>query len=152
SNSAELAKCSCFVLGDRAATPATFSGCAAQRPNILCTAWTIHSLGIRGLMMKASVVLRDVAHAEGVQGAVDNFVDKRWKGGPSTEFFPVDGFRDRFQNDRGISVHLVRERDEKLTAFGKATLDDRYLLEGESYQDLFARVAAHFADDSAHAQ
>lgn len=102
--------------------------------------------------MKASAVLRDVAHAEGVQGAVDNFVDKRWKGGPSTEFFPVDGFRDRFQNDRGITVHLVRERDEKLTAFGKATLDDRYLLDGESYQDLFARVAAHFADDSAHAQ
>ncbi len=26
--------------------------------------------------MKASAVLRDVAHAEGVQGAVDNFVDK----------------------------------------------------------------------------
>lgn len=102
--------------------------------------------------MKASAVLRDVAHAEGVQGAVDNFVDKRRKGGQSTEFFPVDGFRDRFQTDRGITVHLVRERDEKLTAFGKATLDDRYLLDGESYQDLFARVAAHFADDSAHAQ
>ncbi|WP_438264110.1 ribonucleoside-diphosphate reductase subunit alpha [Aquibaculum sediminis] len=49
-------------------------------------------------------------------------------------------------------VHMQRERDARLTRFGKATLDDRYLLEGESYQDLFARVAAHFADDSAHAQ
>ncbi|WP_437124255.1 ribonucleoside-diphosphate reductase subunit alpha [Aquibaculum arenosum] len=47
---------------------------------------------------------------------------------------------------------MHRERDGLLTRFGKATLDDRYLLEGESYQDLFARVAAHFADDSAHAQ
>jgi hypothetical protein len=32
-------------------------------------------------------------------------------------------------------------RDALLTDFGKATLDDRYLLPGESYQDLFARVA-----------
>ncbi len=43
-------------------------------------------------------------------------------------------------------------RDEKLTVFGKATLSDRYLLPGESYQDLFARVAAAYADDDAHAQ
>ena len=42
--------------------------------------------------------------------------------------------------------------DPALTAFGKATLEDRYLMPGESFQDLFARVAAHFADDSAHAQ
>ena len=60
--------------------------------------------------------------------------------------------RDRFQNERGIAVRLDRGRDAKLTAFGKATLADRYLLPGESFQDLFARVAAHFADDSAHAQ
>ena len=36
--------------------------------------------------------------------------------------------------------------------FGKATLTDRYLLPGESYQDLFARVACAYADDIAHAQ
>ncbi|MDX1424558.1 MAG: ribonucleoside-diphosphate reductase subunit alpha [Kiloniellales bacterium] len=60
--------------------------------------------------------------------------------------------RDLFQNERGIAVRLERARDAKLTAFGKATLSDRYLMEGESYQDLFARVAAHFADDTAHAQ
>ncbi|HKY94154.1 MAG TPA: ribonucleoside-diphosphate reductase subunit alpha, partial [Kiloniellales bacterium] len=47
---------------------------------------------------------------------------------------------------------MDRARDALLTAFGKATLSDRYLLEGESFQDLFARVAAHYADDSAHAQ
>jgi len=60
--------------------------------------------------------------------------------------------RDTFQNERGITVRIDRARDEKLTAFGKATLQDRYLMNGESFQDLFARVAAHFADDSEHAQ
>jgi len=60
--------------------------------------------------------------------------------------------RDVFQNERGIKVRLDRTRDARLTAFGKATLNDRYLLPGESFQDLFARVAAHFADDTAHAQ
>jgi ribonucleoside-diphosphate reductase alpha chain len=43
-------------------------------------------------------------------------------------------------------------RDALLTAFGKATLRDRYLLPGESFQDLFARVARAYADDTAHAQ
>ncbi len=60
--------------------------------------------------------------------------------------------RDLFQNERGIKVRLERGRDDLLTTFGKATLSDRYLMNGESFQDLFARVAAHFADDSAHAQ
>ena len=43
-------------------------------------------------------------------------------------------------------------RDALLTAFGKETLNDRYLLPGETYQDLFARVAAAYADDADHAQ
>jgi ribonucleoside-diphosphate reductase alpha chain len=60
--------------------------------------------------------------------------------------------RDEFQNERGIKVHIDRARDDLLTEFGKSTLEDRYLMPGESFQDLFARVAAHFADDSAHAQ
>ena len=57
------------------------------------------------------------------------------------------------------SVHAPRfdvttdsTRDELLTEFGKETLRDRYLLPGEDYQDLFARVAAAYADDEAHAQ
>src|SRR5205085_9244395 len=49
-------------------------------------------------------------------------------------------------------VQVDRTRDALLTDFGKATLDDRYLLPGESYQDLFARVASAFGDDAAHAQ
>ena len=47
---------------------------------------------------------------------------------------------------------LDRSRDDLLTAFGKLTLNDRYLLAGESYQDMFARVSCAFADDIAHAQ
>ena len=47
---------------------------------------------------------------------------------------------------------LDRSRDDLLTAFGKATLRDRYLLEGESFQDMFARVSCAYADDIAHAQ
>ena len=43
-------------------------------------------------------------------------------------------------------------RDALLTEFGKETLRDRYLLPGENYQDLFARVAAAYADDADHAQ
>ena len=43
-------------------------------------------------------------------------------------------------------------KDDKLTDFGKKTLDDRYLLPNESYQDMFARVATAYADDSEHAQ
>ena len=60
--------------------------------------------------------------------------------------------RDHAQNERGISVMMDRSRDALLTEFGKATLTDRYLMPGESFQDMFARVAMHFADNSAHAQ
>jgi len=49
-------------------------------------------------------------------------------------------------------VRIDRSRDALLTDFGKATLADRYLLPGESYQDLFARVASAYGDDAAHAQ
>ncbi|WP_137127677.1 ribonucleoside-diphosphate reductase subunit alpha [Roseomonas sp. HF4] len=49
-------------------------------------------------------------------------------------------------------VRIDRSRDALLTDFGKATLNDRYLLPGESYQDLFARVASAYGDDAAHAQ
>lgn len=50
------------------------------------------------------------------------------------------------------SIQLDRSRDDLLTDFGKKTLEDRYLLPGESYQDMFARVATAFSDDADHAQ
>ena len=49
----------------------------------------------------------------------------------------------------GINVDY--SRDKYLTDFGRATLDDRYLLPDEKYQDLFARVASFYADDADHA-
>src|SRR6476659_9610904 len=51
-----------------------------------------------------------------------------------------------------FAVTTDETRDALLTEFGKDTLKDRYLLPGESYQDLFARVAAAYSDDAAHAQ
>lgn len=49
-------------------------------------------------------------------------------------------------------VEIDRSRDELLTDFGKTTLEDRYLLPGESFQDMFARVATTYADNLEHAQ
>ena len=54
--------------------------------------------------------------------------------------------------DVAYPLELDRARDDLLTDFGKETLRDRYLLPGESYQDLFCRVASAYADDQAHAQ
>ena len=53
---------------------------------------------------------------------------------------------------RRFDIVTDRSRDALLTDFGKETLEDRYLLPGESYQDLFARVASAYADDQEHAQ
>jgi ribonucleoside-diphosphate reductase alpha chain len=49
-------------------------------------------------------------------------------------------------------VRVDRSRDALLTDFGRATLDDRYLMPGEGYQDLFARMASYYGDNPAHAQ
>jgi ribonucleoside-diphosphate reductase alpha chain len=71
---------------------------------------------------------------------------------------PVRGFEgevavfDAVQLEGHGQVQVDRTRDMLLTDFGKATLDDRYLMPGESYQDLFARVASAFGDDAAHSQ
>jgi ribonucleoside-diphosphate reductase alpha chain len=49
-------------------------------------------------------------------------------------------------------VETDPSRDDLLTEFGKETLKDRYLLPGETSQDLLARVASAYADDADHAQ
>ncbi len=59
---------------------------------------------------------------------------------------------DTVQMHGRFQVRVDRSRDSLLTDFGRATLDDRYLLPGEGYQDLFARVASYYGDDAAHAQ
>ena len=56
------------------------------------------------------------------------------------------------QTIKGPKVDVDKSRNKKLTDFGKATLSDRYLLPQEDYQDLFARVASTYGDNSSHAQ
>lgn len=54
--------------------------------------------------------------------------------------------------DTSKKVRIDESKNDKLTDFGKAVLQDRYLLPGETYQDLFARVAEKYGDDRAHAE
>jgi ribonucleoside-diphosphate reductase alpha chain len=49
-------------------------------------------------------------------------------------------------------IQIDPSRDNLLSEAGKATLADRYLMKGETYQGLFARVAEGFANDADHAQ
>jgi ribonucleoside-diphosphate reductase alpha chain len=49
-------------------------------------------------------------------------------------------------------INIDYDRDNWLTDFGRATLEDRYLLPDETPQDAFARVARTYADDAEHAQ
>ena len=60
-------------------------------------------------------------------------------------------FRDKIMTKKE-SVVVNNKADDNLTDFGKAVLKDRYLLKGESYQDLFARVANYYSDNEEHAQ
>ena len=55
-------------------------------------------------------------------------------------------------HEKKYEVTLDHSRDSLLTDFGKAVLLDRYLIEGETFQDLFARVASYYADDQNHAE
>ncbi|MBO6037053.1 MAG: ribonucleoside-diphosphate reductase subunit alpha [Acetobacter sp.] len=62
------------------------------------------------------------------------------------------GTQDIIQLSGYFPVHVTRERDDLLTLFGKETLSSRYLLSHESFQDVFARVASRYADNTHHAQ
>ena len=85
----------------------------------------------------------------------DKFVEKSSKINADLkrpDLFSLSNETELFQNEKGITIKIDRSKDSNLTDFGKATLTDRYLSENESYQDLFARVAATYADDNLHAQ
>ncbi|WP_341757106.1 MULTISPECIES: ribonucleoside-diphosphate reductase subunit alpha [unclassified Candidatus Tisiphia] len=56
------------------------------------------------------------------------------------------------QANTKFPIEIDKKRDNLLTNFGKAVLKDRYLLAGEDFQDLFARVASYYADNAKHAQ
>ena len=54
---------------------------------------------------------------------------------------------DAVQMPGRYQVRVDRSRDALLTDFGRATLTDRYLMPGEEFQDLFARVASQYGDN-----
>ncbi|UCM92784.1 ribonucleoside-diphosphate reductase subunit alpha [Candidatus Tisiphia endosymbiont of Melanophora roralis] len=56
------------------------------------------------------------------------------------------------QANTKFPIKIDKKRDDLLTNFGKAVLKDRYLLAGEGFQDLFARVASYYADNAESAQ
>lgn len=60
----------------------------------------------------------------------------------------------KIKNYNGVEVSLTldQSRNSKLTPFGKATLADRYALEGEGPQEIFGRVSGYYSDDSETAQ
>ncbi len=64
----------------------------------------------------------------------------------------VEDNKEPYRSGNGRFIVINHDRDVHLTPFGKATLTDRYLLPGERYQHMFARVACAYSDDSAHAQ
>ncbi len=74
------------------------------------------------------------------------------KGAPGAAFAEGFGLDDVVQLPGRHPVRVDRARDDLLTDFGRATLDNRYLLPGEGCQDLFARVAGYYGDDAGHAQ
>jgi len=49
-------------------------------------------------------------------------------------------------------INKDTSRNELFTEFGKEVLKDRYLIEGEDFQDIFERVSCYYADDQEHAQ
>jgi ribonucleoside-diphosphate reductase alpha chain len=64
----------------------------------------------------------------------------------------LETFRGRTRCGKERTIVLNNARDANLTEFGKVTLQDRYLLPGESYQRLFGRVAAAYSKSQEHAQ
>jgi ribonucleoside-diphosphate reductase alpha chain len=99
--------------------------------------------------------MSDVLEAEMVNTVVSEEPVKKVKAKPATN---TDAAYEKAESDsksvdvRRFNIVTDESRDALLTEFGKDTLQDRYLLPGENYQDLFARVASAYADDQDHAQ
>lgn len=61
---------------------------------------------------------------------------------------PTRKYKHTASSGAKVTIDIDDSRDALLTDFGKATLRDRYLLPGESFQDLFARVAIANSDET----
>tara|TARA_Y100000590_G_scaffold323771_1_gene367200 strand:- start:290 stop:2227 length:1938 start_codon:yes stop_codon:yes gene_type:complete len=92
--------------------------------------------------------------SQAIRKAVSEYNPKNIENNPDKrpDLFSLSNETELFQNEKGITIKIDRSRDDNLTEFGRATLSDRYLGANESYQDLFARVASHYADNNLHAQ
>ncbi|MBI28539.1 MAG: ribonucleotide-diphosphate reductase subunit alpha [Pelagibacteraceae bacterium] len=97
--------------------------------------------------MDHSAVLREEKNDLGIHKNVENLQQKT-----NGSLFDHKLGDEKYQNSQGIEIIIDRKKDEKLTNFGMETLKDRYLGKNESYQDLFARVASYYSDNSEHAQ
>ncbi|MCH9780451.1 MAG: ribonucleoside-diphosphate reductase subunit alpha [Alphaproteobacteria bacterium] len=63
-------------------------------------------------------------------------------GGPSS----------RHVSRKGLSITVDDRRNNNITDFGHRVMEQSYLYGEENVQDMFARVAMHYADDNRHAQ
>ena len=48
------------------------------------------------------------------------------------DLFSLTSQTELFQNEKGITIKIDRDKDKKLTDFGKAPLSDRYLGQNDS--------------------
>jgi len=97
--------------------------------------------------------MSDVLEVEMVETAASEALVKMAKAATNTDAAYEKAESDSKTVDvRRFDIVTDNSRDALLTEFGKDTLQDRYLLPGENYQDLFARVASAYADDQDHAQ
>lgn len=83
---------------------------------------------------------------------VDNFTNTKNNGHMMINLKTKDKKEENVILPQKFIITIDNSRDALLSSASKAVLSDRYLLEGETYQMMFARVASHYADDEAHAQ
>lgn len=99
--------------------------------------------------MSETLLVKDFVSQKSNNFNVDNFRNQRHLG--IQDLIPEE-LKMREDGRPYYGVKVNDDRDALITPFGKATLDNRYLLKNESYQDLFARAASDNATDEAHAQ
>jgi ribonucleoside-diphosphate reductase alpha chain len=104
------------------------------------------SKGQASMDFRDSQEVSETMATEAIEAVAEVTAPKAKKAGKAA---PEAGSKERIVS---YPLEVDHSRDALLTDFGKDTLNDRYLLPGETYQDLFVRVASAYADDQAHAQ
>lgn len=77
----------------------------------------------------------------------DNFSDKS----QTLHDSKTDYENSKVDYDAVSKIVVDKSRNDTLTNFAKKTLENRYLVSGEDYQDAFLRIAIAYSDDDAHA-